>query len=207
MLVFVNIFLCFVETDVLPENNFTLFRWVTKLYLCHNWPRICSVCRNHNSVLSPFMTYHGVCNYGNTMGATCRAGAAFPYGTPEFTPGFYWGLFCPIISFLYSVCRSLFAVLFFFFFTIVLSVLLRFTISDYPFGIFKLLLVTNCFLTSYIYFHISCVYKLHIIYIVVLSWSWSYGIYQYLCNQCISSLTLWVWFPLMARCTSYNIMW
>ena len=114
MLVFVNIFLCFVETDVLPENNFTLFRWVTKLYLCHNWPWICSVSRNHNSVLSPFMTYHGVCNYGNTMGATCRAGAAFPSGTPEFTPGFHWGLFCPIISFLYSVCRSLFAVLSFF---------------------------------------------------------------------------------------------
>jgi hypothetical protein len=27
------------------------------------------------------------------------------------------------------------------------------------------------------------------------SWSWSYGswIYNYLCNQCISTLTLWVW--------------
>ena len=32
------------------------------------------------------------------------------------------------------------------------------------------------------------------------SWSWSYGswIYNYLCNQCLSPLTLWVWIPLMA---------
>ena len=30
-----------------------------------------------------------------------------------------------------------------------------------------------------------------------LSWSWSYGswIYNYLCNQCLSPLTLWVWIP------------
>jgi hypothetical protein len=31
------------------------------------------------------------------------------------------------------------------------------------------------------------------------SWSWSYGslIYNYLCNQCLSSLTLWVRIPLI----------
>jgi len=41
-----------------------------------------------------------------------------------------------------------------------------------------------------------------------LSWSWSYGswIYNYLCNQFLSPLKLWVWTPLMARCTRYNIM-
>jgi hypothetical protein len=38
------------------------------------------------------------------------------------------------------------------------------------------------------------------------SWSWSYvsWIYNFLCNQCIS---LWVWMPLMVKCTQYNIMW
>jgi hypothetical protein len=38
---------------------------------------------------------------------------------------------------------------------------------------------------------------------------WSYGswIYNYLCNQCLSTLTLWVRIPFMARCTRYNIMW
>jgi hypothetical protein len=40
-------------------------------------------------------------------------------------------------------------------------------------------------------------------------WSWSYGswIYNYIFNQWISHLKLWVWTPLMARCTRYNIMW
>ena len=35
------------------------------------------------------------------------------------------------------------------------------------------------------------------------SWSWSYGsyIYHYLCNQCLSPLTLWFRTLLMARCT------
>jgi hypothetical protein len=34
----------------------------------------------------------------------------------------------------------------------------------------------------------------HIVFLL-LSWSWSYGswIYNYLCNQCLSPLTLWVW--------------
>ena len=41
------------------------------------------------------------------------------------------------------------------------------------------------------------------------SWSWSYGswIYNYLCNQCLSPLMLWVWILQMVSCTRYNIMW
>jgi len=41
------------------------------------------------------------------------------------------------------------------------------------------------------------------------SWSWSYGswIFNYLCNQCLSPLTLWFRTPFMVRCTWYNIMW
>ena len=40
-----------------------------------------------------------------------------------------------------------------------------------------------------------------------LLWSWSHGswIYNYLCNQCLSPLMLWVRIPLMERCTRYNI--
>ena len=39
--------------------------------------------------------------------------------------------------------------------------------------------------------------------------SWSFGswIYNYLCNQCLSPLKLWVQTPFMSRCTRYNIMW
>jgi hypothetical protein len=41
------------------------------------------------------------------------------------------------------------------------------------------------------------------------SWSWSYGswIYNYMCNQCLSPIQLWVWTLFMARCTRCNIMW
>jgi hypothetical protein len=39
--------------------------------------------------------------------------------------------------------------------------------------------------------------------------SWSYGrwIYDYLCNQCPSPLTLWVSHPAKAKCVRYIIMW
>jgi len=39
-------------------------------------------------------------------------------------------------------------------------------------------------------------------------WSWSYvsWTYNYLCNQCLSPLTLWVRSPFIARCTRNNIM-
>jgi len=40
------------------------------------------------------------------------------------------------------------------------------------------------------------------------SWSWSYGswIYNYLCNQFLSPITLWVWIPLIVRCIQCNII-
>ena len=42
-----------------------------------------------------------------------------------------------------------------------------------------------------------------------LLWLWSYGswIYNYLCNQCLLPLKLWVRIPFIVRCTRYNIMW
>jgi len=38
------------------------------------------------------------------------------------------------------------------------------------------------------------------------SWSCGSWISNYLCNQCLSPLKLWVRTPFMARCTRYNIM-
>jgi hypothetical protein len=58
----------------------------------------------------------------------------------EFIPGSYWGSCYSIFSFICMFCRSLFVLLYFFLLAIVLSVLLRFTDSEYPFGIFKLFL-------------------------------------------------------------------
>ena len=45
--------------------------------------------------------------------------------------------------------------------------------------------------------------------IIQLGSLWSYGswIYNYLYNQCLSPLKLWVWTPFMARCNRYNFMW
>jgi hypothetical protein len=58
-------------------------------------------------------------------------------------------------------------------------------------------------LTNFI-IHAQCInffdiLKNYLIHITMSSWSWSYGcwIYNYLCNQCLSPLTLWVRTPFM----------
>jgi len=56
-------------------------------YLCQKWPRICSVCRNHNSVLSSFMNYHRFCNKSNTTGATSGTATAYPSEAPAIIFG------------------------------------------------------------------------------------------------------------------------
>ena len=59
-----------------------------KQYLWHKWPRVCSNCRRHNTVLSSFMIYHRVYNRSNATGATSGAGTANPSGAHEFIPCF-----------------------------------------------------------------------------------------------------------------------
>ena len=81
----------------------------------------CSTCRKHFPVLSSFTTYYRNC---------------LPFGAPEFTPGFsvvrvaqslvLYIIVCPFAHFMLAI---------------VLSVLLRYTEYDYPFGIFKLVLL------------------------------------------------------------------
>jgi len=64
-----------------------MLTWLTVTkYLCQKLPRICSICRNYNSVLSSFMTYHRVCNKSNTTGVKCGGETANPSGILEFTP-------------------------------------------------------------------------------------------------------------------------
>ena len=70
-----------------------------------------------------------------TTGATNGAETAYPSEAVEFTPGFEWSSCYSIFSCMCIVCWSLFVLL-----AIVLSVLLRYMDSDYPFGIFKLFL-------------------------------------------------------------------
>ena len=71
-------------------------------YQCHTWPRICSLCRNHNLVLSSFISYQRMFD---TTYAT-----AYP---SEFTPGLS---FCVARCLVFYVVyyRSLFVFLYFF---------------------------------------------------------------------------------------------
>ena len=84
----------------------------------------------HNPVLSSFMTYYLVCNKSNKTGVTSGAGIAYPSGAPEFTPRFQWGS-----CFLLSALQIFACPFFLFILAIVLSVFIRFTVSDYSFGI------------------------------------------------------------------------
>ena len=97
-----------------------------------------------SSVLSSFMTYHRVCKYSNTLGATSGAGTGYlpvHMGSPQVLSGAHdvrSSVFCVVF------CRALFVL---FIVAIVLFVL-RLTDSDYPFGIFKLFFLWS--INSYI---------------------------------------------------------
>ena len=96
--------------------------------------------RNHNQALSSFITCYRVCSKNNTTGATG--------GTITVYPGSLVG-FVLLNIYICIQCISYFAL---FLLVIVLSVL-RFTASDYPFGIFK------CFLFGWLWsFLINVIY-------------------------------------------------
>ena len=65
--------------------------------------------------------------------ATIGAGTAYPSGAHEFTPGFQWCSCYLIVSFMCNVLQIVVCPFIFFLLAIVLSVLPRFTDSDYPF--------------------------------------------------------------------------
>ena len=124
---------------------FSCFYILDNVFLCHIWPQICSVCRNHNSVLSSFITYHRVCYKRNTTGAVCGAETNYPSPAHE-SPllGFLWCSYWLIFSILCVVfCWLLFPLLFLF--------VCPFTSSDYLFGIF--FMCDNSTGGAFIYLH------------------------------------------------------
>ena len=84
----------------------------------------------NNPILSSFMTYHRVCNKSNTTVVASGAGTVSSFGEYRFI-SFVVGLVYRNLKF--SVWTIVFPL------DIVLSVL-RFTVSDFPFGIVKLFL-------------------------------------------------------------------
>jgi hypothetical protein len=79
------------------------------------------------------MTYNRVCSKNNTTGTTCGVGTAYPSGTPEFTLVVSWVRVIGSLVLCVMLCRLLFVL--YLFLAIALSILLRFTASD--FGIIK----------------------------------------------------------------------
>jgi hypothetical protein len=102
------------------------------------------------------------------MGATSGVGTAHPSGAPEFTTGFSWVRVTQSLVLSVMFCRSLFVLLYLFLFAMLLSVLLRFTDSDYHSGIFKLLSKLSLF--TFVHFplkensYYNSVFELRIVY-------------------------------------------
>ena len=160
--------------------------------MCHKWPRICSVCRNHNPRSFPHSWL--IIDFVTTV--TWRV-VLVEHDLPTIP----WHLSSsPVFSGVHIAQSLVFCVMcsislfLLFHLVIVLSVLLRFTDSDYPFGILKLFLNTQSLLQlqckiKHDYYHTFVVYWLIR---VTPSWSWSYGswIYNYMCNQWLLPLKL-----------------
>jgi len=74
--------------------------------MCHQWPRICYVCRNHNPVLTSFMTYHRVYSKSYATGATCEVDTnLLSFWSTWVESQFYRGSCCSIFSFLCSALQ------------------------------------------------------------------------------------------------------
>ena len=77
--------------------------WLTATNICvTNDHEICSICRNHNLVLSSCMTYHWVCNKSNTWVSHVEQELLTLPKHPSSLP-LFGSLCCSIFSFLCSV--------------------------------------------------------------------------------------------------------
>jgi hypothetical protein len=128
------------------NNKHSFTKWI-KIYKKNN---IVIISNEWSSTKIPDfnLIWHLVCSssgitayewLSKRTGATHGAGTAYPSRAPVFTPVFSGVHFAWSLVFCLMFCRSLF-VLSSFLLAIVLFVLLQFTTSDYPFGIFKLFL-------------------------------------------------------------------
>ena len=89
---------------------------------------------------SLLVIYLRVCKKSRTTGTTYEAEAAYPSGALVFTPNFSGVRVARSVVFYEVFCTSMFCPFVPFLIAITLSVLLRFTTFDYPFGILKLFL-------------------------------------------------------------------
>ena len=80
----IQVFVMVKLSDHLESLQSQIMTWLTVMeYLCHKWPRICSVFRYHNPILSFYTVYHSTGNKNNTMGIFSEAETAFPSRASE----------------------------------------------------------------------------------------------------------------------------
>ena len=91
-------------------------------YLCHKWPRICSTCRKHFPVLSSFTTYHG---FVTRLTRRVSLVEQELLTLPEH-------LCYSSFSFMCMLCRSLFFLLYFFFWPLLCLFFFDIQILIYP---------------------------------------------------------------------------
>ena len=115
--------------------------WLTVIeYLCHKWPRICSLVINTSRTFPQSWLINGfVTRFIRRVSLVEQELLTFSDHLSTH-PIFLWGSCYPIFSFMCVLCRSLFVAFVHFLLAMLLSALLRFTDSDYLFGIFKLFL-------------------------------------------------------------------
>jgi hypothetical protein len=86
-------------------ESFTIgnMTWLTVVkYLCHKWPRICSICRKH------FPSFPHAWLITGFVAKLTRRVLVVEQGLltlPVFSPGFEWGSCCSIFSFMCMFCR------------------------------------------------------------------------------------------------------
>ena len=112
--------------------------WLTVTeYLCHKWPRIRSVCRNHCPVFPHSWLINGVVTTVTWRMSHVEQEQLTLLEHLSSPPVFSGIRVAQSLVFCVMFCRQFFVL---FHLAIALSVVLRFTASDYPFGIFQLFL-------------------------------------------------------------------
>ena len=128
------------------------------------WPMKHSVCRSHNPVIAySFISCLWIYDQSNTMGTITRTGTNYPSRGHEFTSSFLWvrvaQSYIICVVFCEWLCVSIFP------FDHCIACSFWFTVSDYPFCIFKILFFRVLYDFWQIYF--SCIFKQLFLYCVL----------------------------------------
>ena len=104
-----------------PSFVTTFQQYPTQRIYMHRLMRCSQSCASYLNFLNRIgycycrTNYTRVCNQINATGSTSGAGSVYPSRAPEFTHSFQWSSCYSIFTFICMFCRSLFVLLYFFF--------------------------------------------------------------------------------------------